>query len=381
VKEMCRIAEAGGKMLRRLSIGQPSGAVLESVRLRASELVLQEEECWWEYQDNGFVPFHNWARRFVQAHVRTNLADVDWLVSMPTPGTKPMLKNVIIACGLRSCLSRVYTMTEPGYAVPATWSGVGYLNVDHQALATNSTNGFLVEHIELEQLPENALLMLNYPHNPSGQAVGADFWRKICEVCERRGVRVVNDAAYTLLGYNEGQCCLTDIAVEFSALEHLELFSISKEVGNGTGARVGAAVGTKGFMSDFGRIKGNDDSGFVAPIAAAGLYALEEDKESVYESCHVYQARNEQVVYPILTERGMRASVRPQAGFFSLWDLPQKAFGQDIVDAKQFNELMIAETGLVGVHFGNYMRYAVCGPVEDWRQDIIDAFDKANVSY
>jgi len=292
-----------------------------------------------------------------------------------------MLKNLIIACGIRSQLAKVYTMTDPGYAVPATWCGSGYLNVDHQALTTNPGNAFIPEALEISQIPEGSLLMLNFPHNPSGQDVGGSFWHEICRICSERGIRLVNDAAYSLLSYADS-VTLTEIAGLYPDLERIELFSVSKEIGNGTGWRVGAAVGTPEFIDDFRRIKGNDDSGFVASMAAAALHALEDDRESVFAACHQYQKRTEEVVYPILTAHGMRPAVKPAAGFFSLWELPRRAFGQEITSARQFNELMIGRTGVVGVHFEpGYIRYAVCGPVEDWVKPITDAFEQAEVSY
>jgi hypothetical protein len=42
---------------------------------------------------------------------------------------------------------------------------------------------------------------------------------------------------------------------------------------------------------------------------------------------------------------------------------------------------MIEETGVVGVHFPGYVRYAVCGDVEAMAGDINAAFARAKVSY
>jgi hypothetical protein len=43
--------------------------------------------------------------------------------------------------------------------------------------------------------------------------------------------------------------------------------------------------------------------------------------------------------------------------------------------------MMIEETGVVGVHFPGYVRYAVCGDVEAMTEDLRVAFGKASVSY
>ena len=78
----------------------------------------------------------------------------------------------------------------------------------------------------------------------------------------------------------------------------------------------------------------------------------------------------------------MKLAVEPDAGFFALFLCPKRAFGQDIADADQFNQLMIKNTGVVGVDFGQYIRYAICAaPVEGLIDEIRAAFEKAQVSY
>ena len=83
----------------------------------------------------------------------------------------------------------------------------------------------------------------------------------------------------------------------------------------------------------------------------------------------------------ILTDRGMRLAQEPAAGFFTLWMSPDRAFGQTVESAEHFNYMMIEETGMVGVHFPGYVRYAVCADVAAMSGEIGAAFDKAEVAY
>ena len=82
-----------------------------------------------------------------------------------------------------------------------------------------------------------------------------------------------------------------------------------------------------------------------------------------------------------LGKRGMRLALQPAAGFFTLWRTPDRAFGLKMESSQQFNFMMIEETGVVGVHFPGYIRYAVCADVEAMAEDIDTAFRKAQVSY
>ena len=77
----------------------------------------------------------------------------------------------------------------------------------------------------------------------------------------------------------------------------------------------------------------------------------------------------------------MRLAIEPRAGFFTLWDTPTKAFGQAINSGEQFNFMMIERTGVVGVHFGDALRYAVCADVGAMAEDLRAAFQAADVSY
>ena len=57
-------------------------------------------------------------------------------------------------------------MTSPGYPIPADWCAYHPL-VTHYALPLNPGNAFRFATDEIA--PGTDLIMLNYPHNPSGQ--------------------------------------------------------------------------------------------------------------------------------------------------------------------------------------------------------------------
>jgi hypothetical protein len=77
----------------------------------------------------------------------------------------------------------------------------------------------------------------------------------------------------------------------------------------------------------------------------------------------------------------MRSAIEPGAGFFTLWQRPDRAFGQTIKDAGHFNYLMIEKTGVVGVHFEPYIRYSVTGDIEAMADVIENAFASAKIGY
>jgi LL-diaminopimelate aminotransferase len=222
--------------------------------------------------------------------------------------------------------------------------------------------------------------MMNYPHNPSGQIATRGWLWELCEYCARNSIRLFNDAAYIALAHSDECSSLAEVAVEFPELSWAEAYSASKLIANGTGWRIGAIAGSPDFIGDIARIKGNTDSGFVAPMAAGVLYALLTDTEGI-TACRVKYGQRIEILISLLRDKGMKLAVWPKAGFFTLWMAPTYAFGERVRNGEEFNNLMIERTGVVGVPFGPYIRYAVCGPVEDMAEDIKKAFEEANVSY
>lgn len=393
VKQMCQTAENAGVTLYKLTIGQPQGAAILAARAIAAQATLNNEEQYHEYQDNGCLPMPDFAQRFVWAHLQRSsqiLLETRAASYLPIPGIKPMLIVVPLACGANQGKGvKVGSMTKPGYPTPA--DACNYLGIDQFHLNLTPENDFRfipdlcpaygqgdVEH-------HTNLLMLNYPHNPTGQVADRAYWERIIEFCIKHKIRLFNDGAYAMLRHQGSSgCMLAEVAPFYSELSWAEAFSASKSIGNGTGWRVGAIVGSPDFVSDWSKIKGNVDSGFVAPMAVGALYALENSRSDIDRFGQLYEKRLD-ILVNIAVVRGLKLAVNPQAGFFSLWLVPKEAFGQKVKDAEHFNELMIRNTGIAGVHFNpGYIRYAVAGsPVEkqEWQEALKKGFESAQVAY
>ncbi|MCX6744955.1 MAG: aminotransferase class I/II-fold pyridoxal phosphate-dependent enzyme [Candidatus Parcubacteria bacterium] len=378
IKAKCSEAEGKGQKLWRLSIGQPNGPALRSARTVASQAVLSDQETIHEYQDNGSPGVIDFAKRFVAAHLPFKCLENRNVAYLPIPGIKPMLGLIPLACNSSHEEIVVRTMTNPGYPTPADWCR--YLQLDPIPLVTTPQNRFRFSIKDIK--PGTNLIMMNYPANPHGQIATYGWLMELCERCVDLGIRIFNDAAYAMLAFNKKHCALAEVASLYTGLSWVEAFSASKAIGNGTGWRIGAMVGSPDFIGDIATIKGNTDSGFVAFSAAGVIHALENDKENIIRYRQAYKQRLAWLI-KTLQAYGLKLAVRPQAGFFSLWLCPKEAFGQKIKSAEQFNFLMIEKTGVVGVHFHPYIRYAVVAPLEqeEWQQAIIKAFKQAHIKY
>jgi LL-diaminopimelate aminotransferase len=369
-------AQAKGLTLIDLSIGEPRGPALLSARQAAATAVMSEDEAMHAYQYNASPGVPNFAPRFIQAHVRHALptADVDYL---PIPGIKPMLGLVPLACGCAERRVSVATTTTPGYPTPADWCGYHPL-VTHHALPLRPANAFRFAPEDVAAGTD--LIMMNYPHNPSGQVATRDWLRRLCALCSARSIRLFNDAAYYVLSYGSDSALLSEVAPDYPELSWAEAFTAAKLIGNGTGWHVGAMVGSPDFIGDLKVVKGKTDTGFVAPMAAGVMAAFAHDQAGIARYRDMYRTRLETFI-ALLTRHGMQLAIEPTAGFFTLWLIPTRAFGRPVESAEHFNFMMIEETGVVGVHFPGYMRYAVCEDIAAYAREIDAAFKKAQVSY
>ena len=369
-------AEKHGQRLLDLSIGEPKEPALLSARVAASKAIVSDEEVMHAYQYNDSPASPNFSERFVAAHVNRPLPK-DGVDYLPLPGIKPVLGLLPLACGCYTKRVSVATTTSPGYPIPADWCAMHPL-VDHYALPLTVENKFLFSTLDVAQSTD--LILMNYPHNPSGQ-IATELWlRQLCEYCAQHNIRVFNDAAYISLSYTDDSAMLSDVACDYPNLSWSEAFTAAKLIGNGTGWHVGAMVGSPDFIEDIKEIKGKTDTGFVPAMAVGVLEAFLNDFEGISEYKQLYQERIRLLV-DLLKDCGMQSALEPAAGFFTLWKTPTEAFGGKLSGAEDFNFRMINEVGVVGVHFPGFLRYAVCADITTMTEELEAAFLRAEVKY
>ena len=228
--------------------------------------------------------------------------------------------------------------------------------------------------------PGTGLIMMNYPHNPSGQVASEKWLRQVCQHCSDNDIRLFNDAAYIILSHGPDSVSLSQVAPDYPELSWAEAFTAAKLIGNGTGWHVGAMVGSPDFIGDIKEVKGKTDAGFVAPMAAGVVAAFEDDQEG-------YRPLPGDVPVPAgrsdtgVERTGNETRAGTGGGILHPMAGSEQGVGRKVESAERFNFMMIEETGVVGVHFPGYVRYAVCADVEAMAADIEAAFARAQVSY
>lgn len=247
----------------------------------------------------------------------------------------------------------VSLVPEPGYPVyhigTILAEGIPYF------LSLKEENKFLPE---LNKIPQNILkrakiLFLNYPNNPTSAFAEKSFLIEAIKFCERNGIILVYDAAYSEIYFEEKPVSL--LSLPGAKKVSIEFHSLSKTY-NMTGWRIGWACGNRELVAALAKIKENIDSGTFEAIQFAGIEALTGNQESVNNLRAIYRKRMD-ILVDGLREVGFR--IIPPKGTFYCW---VKIQGSSIETA----EYLLEKAGIVatpGIGFGpsgeGYLRFSI----------------------
>ena len=177
--------------------------------------------------------------------------------------------------------------------------------------------------------PAPKVLMINYPHNPTGVVADRELFREIIRLAKKYKFMVVNDFAYSKITFDgyEAPSFLEipgakDVGVEFG--------SFSKSY-NMAGWRIGYCVGNSEIIQALGKIKGYFDYGIFSAIQVAGIIALRDCDETIPEQASLYQKRRDTLCNG-LNRIGWDIE-KPKAGMF-VWAKIPEPFAQ--MGAMQF---------------------------------------------
>jgi alanine-synthesizing transaminase len=378
--------EKTGEEPLNLSLGNPDGIPPKEIRALKAKYARDPGYDYHTYaEDKNLLGF---AEQMVLLHSGLDVRKHGHLRALPIAGIKTASALVPLACGLhlpdatRRGSFRIAS-NLPAYDVIGTW-GASYLGAQRTVWPLTSDDNMrlnlsrLKDALRRDGADRADLIFTIRPGNPAAVGASAADWKELIEFCLEKGTRLVNDAAYAGLTAGDAHVPLAEAAKDYPDLEWLELYSVSKSF-NDPGARLGALVGSKDFVEDFILVKGNTDSGPVPGVMAAYgefLNGRSASRKALGGIRRLYEKRVAYLI-PQLKKAGLRPACATEAGFFTLWKVPESVLGKTLPAenrAEAFNRLVISETGIVGVHFSGLgpdgrpeplIRYAVCADVLD----------------
>jgi LL-diaminopimelate aminotransferase len=264
-------------------------------------------------------------------HIAMTFLEAGDAVLIPNPGY-PTYRAVAEICGAEI---REYDLTE----------ATGWLP-DLDALAATD-------------LSRVKLMLVNYPHMPTGTATDRPFLTRLVEFAQTHDILLVHDNPYGFILNETPPVSL--LAVPGAREVAVELNSLSKSH-NMAGWRVGLLAGRADVLANVLRFKSNMDSGMFLPVQQAAVAALALGNDWFENLNATYRARRA-LVLELLHALGCTPAPG-QVGLF-MWAAVPAGFA----DGYALSDAVLAEArvfltpgGIFGSNGNGYIRASLCQP-------------------
>jgi len=160
--------------------------------------------------------------------------------------------------------------------------------------------------------PRPKVVVLNFPHNPTGTVVEKDFFAEVVKLAKKFGFLVIHDFAYGDVGF-DGYQPPSFLSVPGAKEVGVETTTMSKGY-NMAGWRVGFCAGNAEMIRALATIKGYYDYGIFQAIQIAAIIGLRQGEDAVTKQSLEYQKRRD-VFVDGLRRIGWEVE-KPKAGMF-----------------------------------------------------------------
>ena len=142
--------------------------------------------------------------------------------------------------------------------------------------------------------PKPRVLVISFPHNPTGSCVDLGFMQRVVDFCREREMIAVHDFAYADIGF-DGYDPPSILQAEGAKECSVELYSMTKSFSM-AGWRCAYMVGNAEVVQALVKLKSYLDYGAFQPIQIAATVTMNEAPDYPKEVCATYQARRDSLV-------------------------------------------------------------------------------------
>ena len=237
-------------------------------------------------------------------------------------------KEVVVTLGSKEGLANLaQAITAPGDVVlapnpsyPIHTFGFIIAGATIRAVPTTPDEAYFesLERAMAFTVPRPSILVVNYPSNPTAEAVDLAFYERLVAWAKENKVWIISDLAYSEL-YFDGNPTPSILQVKGAKDIAIEFTSLSKTYSM-AGWRIGFAVGNKTLIAAMSRVKSYLDYGAFTPIQAAACAALNGPQDIVERNRLLYHKRRD-----VMVESFGRAGwdiPSPRASMFAWAPLP-----------------------------------------------------------
>jgi aspartate aminotransferase len=277
-----------------------------------------------------------------------------------TPGAKPIMFFVILA------------LVDPGDEVlypnpgfPIYESMIRYIGGVPVPVRLREEKGF---DLDVDQLcdklgPRTRLVILNYPHNPTGGGIPEAGLRAIADAAARHGVPVLSDEIY-------GRILYDTVHTSIAAMPGMEPLAIvldgfSKTYAM-TGWRLGYGVMPAPMAQVVAKLQTNSTSCTATFSQKAAVAALRGDQSSVERMVAEFRRRRDAIVEGLRTVPGVQC-VRPSGAFYVFPNITGTGYSSRALADRLLEEAGVA--CLSGTAFGEFgeghLRFSYANSMEN----------------
>lgn len=264
---------------------------------------------------------------------------------LPLLGSKEGLYHV-----MQTFLNAGDTVLVPTPCYPAYLGAARLCEAEIVEIALREEDDFVlrVDHIDAAVAKAARMLLLNYPHNPTGAVATREQLRDVVAFCRDHDILLVSDLPYSELALDED--FLPPSVLELPGAREIcvEMQSLSKSHSM-AGWRVGFGVGNAEVLGHLARLKSNADFGMFTAIQSAAAAALDTSEESLPLTRRTYRERRD-ALCPALNAVGW--PVKPPRAAMYVWARLPERFGDD---DRTFVHELLERTGVLiapGTGFG-----------------------------
>jgi LL-diaminopimelate aminotransferase len=206
-------------------------------------------------------------------------------------------------------------------------------------LPLRADRGFIPNFADVpgDVLDRARLLVLNYPHNPTGALAPMELYEEAVALCRRHRILLISDLAYSELTF-DGRVAPSALQVPGAKDVTLEFHSFSKTF-NMAGSRIGFAVGGADLIDALYAVRTNVGYGTPSAIQAGAAYALEHYRELEAPVVERYRERRNALLSGF---RSLGWSAEPSHGSMFVWLPIPEGFG-----AQDWTRHLIDTAGVV----------------------------------
>ncbi len=276
---------------------------------------------------------------------------------LPTSGSMEAVFHLPLILVDGSKVQKLVVYGEPAYKVFEISSHFAGAKPHGHLLQDSDSYLLRPEQLGEETLRRTAMVILNYPHNPSGQMLPPELFEAWVEARDRHGFVLVSDEAYCDIYFEEPPHSL----LEFGRKGCLSLYSLSKRSGM-TGYFTGFLAGDPELIGTLKRFR--QSMGLSSPIWTQAAATAAWSDEAHAEERRTIFAEKRRILLDMCDRLGLQP-YRATAALFLWIQVPAGETDESYAEKLLDHGILVSPGSFYGPGQERYIRVALSPTVEE----------------